>query len=219
MARRREYSKEELVSMYQSTYLKNLETMKKVREKARPGGKLTEQDQADILNLKLRMYKPDQVVPSIKGFIQEVRSEQRKRYKKELENWDPNSGEPKPKMPKQDSIIRYAAQLANRDTRNISVRKANAVRSEGVFTTGEIKKINKKTGEITYTNISRDQLYYLSEEELDIYVWDPIRRRRQELIEENKKKGGKGLYGKLLSEYLAETIAYEFFGSDPPGRK
>ena len=209
---RKEYTEEDYIKAYQDTYLKNLETKKKVLEEARPGKKLTEKDLEDLILLKRKMYKPEQVVPSIKGFIQEVRSEQRKRYKKELENWDPNSGKPKPKMPKQDSIIRYAAKLANRDTRNISVAKADAIRSEGVFTTGEIKKINKKTGEITYKNISREQLYYLSEEELDIYVWDPIRRRRQELIEENKMKGGKGLYGKLLSEYLAEIIDRYYFG-------
>ena len=209
---RREYTDEELEVMYQKTYLRSLEMRRKVLEKAR-GGKnnLTERDQADILNLKLNMYKPGQIVPSIREFIREERTAQRKRYEKALEKWDPESGDPKPKMPKQDSIIRYAANLARRDTRNVSKLRADAILHEGTFITGE--KINKTTGEVTVKKITRNELYYLSDEELNKYVWDPIRRRRQELIDENKRKGGKGLIGKMLSEHLASTIAREFFGS------
>ena len=215
---RREYTEEELIKKYQSSYLRSLEKRRKVLSKARGGeANLTKRDQADLLNLELNMYKPDQVVPSIRAFIREERTAQRKRYEKALEKWDPESGDPKPKMPKQDSIIRYAEKLAKRDTRNVSILRADAILSEGAFITGE--KINKRTGEVTPIKITRDQLYYLSEEELEQYVWDPIRRRRQELIEENKRKRGKGLIGKMLSEHLASMIAYEFFGSDPPERK
>lgn len=213
---RQEYSSEEVarfIEVYNTTYSKNIEKRRKMLERAHGG--LTREDQRDILDLEIRRYEDYQVVPSIRAYIREVRQAQRKRYEEALDSWDPKSNRPKPKMPKQDSFIRYAAGLANRDTRTISVLQANAILTEGNFKV-PVEKFNKRTGEVTtkYRKITRDELYYLSEDDLDRLVWDKIRSRRKELIEENKRKGGEGLMGKLLSEYLATTIAREFFGSD-----
>ena len=213
----KEFTQEEearFIEAYNKRYTKNLEKREKMLKKAHGG--LTVDDQWKLLDLERKRYDDYQVVPSVREYIRQVRLAQRKEYERKLDKWDPKSGKPKPKMPKQDSFIRYAEAMANHDTRTISTRQANAILKEkGVF---KVKRetINKSTGEVKTreTNITRDELYYLGEDDLEDLIWSNIRARRKELIEENKKKGGDALWGHLLSDYLATTIAQEFFGSD-----
>lgn len=180
-----------------------------------------------------------QIVESVEAFGRLQYRKALRKYEDKLEQWTPESGEPKPKKPHRDSFDRYLDQFARAQTRRYSTAQAqNIVKNkfkieEEVFVidrktkqkvplldkkTGE-QKIDPETGELLYKtrirkrNATLNDVYYRTEEDAEKFFWDPIRKRRKELQAEQKELGEDGLSGSDLSKYLSETIAREFFGS------
>lgn len=174
-----------------------------------------------------KKYEPWQVISSARAFGDVQYRKALKSYHEKLENWKPESGKKKPSKPHRDSLKRYIAQMARHDTRRYSPAQAKNLVKAGFEVeeyipiideeTGEVKK-DPETDEPLFTTRKRrakvEDVYYRTQEEADKYFWDPIRKRRAELSEQELKKED-GFRGVTLADYLYDIIAQEFFGSDP----
>lgn len=186
-----------------------------------------------------------QIVESVEAFGRLQYSKALRKYEDKLEKWKPESGEPKPKKPHRDSFDRYLDQFARAQTRRYTTAQAQAIVDgkfkieEEVFvldrkTKEKIPLTDKETGElitdpdtgellyktrIRKRKVTKNDVYYRTEEDAEKFFWDPIRKRRQALIQQEKELGEKGRTGSELSVWLAETIANEFFGSEAPDER
>lgn len=85
---------------------------------------------------------------------------------------------------------------------------------------GDIR-IDPETGEVMYQyktrirkrNVTMNDVFYMTQDKADRFFWDPIRRRRKQLIQEGKDLAGDGFYNSAFREELRKQIAREFFGS------
>lgn len=223
MARKKsqiEISDEEAYSIYSPIYEGNRANFLKYG-KDPITGKISDEVYATYYHLSQNKLKPDQVVSSARAFGRLRYKKALKKYEEAMEEWTPESGEPKPKKPHQDSLRRYIEQMANANTRSYSSAQADAIVKSGKFTisvpvidkkTGE-QKVDKETGELLYRQrkATRNDVYFSVESKADEYFWDPIRKRRKELIAENKDLGDDKLVGEELSKHLVHVISEEFF--------
>lgn len=178
----------------------------------------------NYFELGKRKYKPNQVIASARAYGRTKYRKAYEQYKEALDNWKKESGLPKPRKPHQDSLERYIAQMANTNTRRYSVGQADAILSSGKFTITEPvldKRGNvrvNKDGEIIYRTrkITRNEIYYGTQEFSDENIWDILRARKKELLKINKERAERGedsRSGRELWEWYSEIIAREFFGS------
>lgn len=81
------------------------------------------------------------------------------------------------------------------------------------------QKIDPETGELLYTIRTKkrkptlNDVYYGNPDDAEKFFWDPIRKRRAQLIKEQRELGEDGLTGGALLDYLYKTIAREYFDS------
>lgn len=213
MAKRgKELSQQEAEDIYYTIYYRNVEEhFKRARDPIT--GQISDENMARIYGLKARPQKPHEIISAARAFGREEYKRKIKAYEEAMQAWTPGSGQPKPVKPHQDSLERYIARMANAQTRAKSPAQADSIVA-GKFKV-EVPYVDKRTGEIRYRkrDANRNDVYYSTPEQAEKWFWNPIRERRKQLLEAQKNSPGGGLSGRELNEYLAETIAQEFFGS------
>ena len=183
-------------------------------------------DAANLTYFELgkRKYKPNQVLAAARAYGQTKYRKAYEKYQEELDQWSKESGAPKPRKPHQDSLERYIAQMANTNTRRYSVAQAEAILASGKFTITEPVldkkgnfRVDKDTGEVIYRTrqITRNEIYYGTQEYADKNIWDVLRARKKELLARNASRGENARSNRNLWEWYSAVIATEFFGSDP----